>query len=123
MEGRAGIETLVRAGFDLTIGELASDELQVRDSASGQRYRTIQQAISGFSFVLGADIAHVADSEFLPESRGVLPESTRERVRIGVHWQNKKGASAFYGLTHLSEEFQGQPEGQLIGSFQINWKF
>ena len=68
VEGRAGNETLVRAGFDLTIGEMGQGELLVRDSVTGQRYRTIQSEWSGYSFVLGADIAAVSDSEFCPKT-------------------------------------------------------
>jgi outer membrane protein LpxR len=123
LEGRAGNETLVRAGFDLTIGELGQGELLVRDSVSGQRYQTIRADWSGYSFVFGADIARVTDTEFLPEASGVLAESTRERLRIGVMWQSESGISGFYGLTYLGEEFRGQSEGQVLGSVRFRVPF
>lgn len=123
IEGRAGVETLVRAGFDLTFGELGRDELLVRDSVTGQRYRAITGDWTGYSFVLGADIAHVADSEFLPDDRGIDVSSSRERLRAGVMWQGESGVSGFYGVTYLGEEFEGQPEGQFVGSIRFRLGF
>jgi hypothetical protein len=46
----------------------------------------------------------------------------RKRVRAGVHF----GADpwdVFYGIAWLGEEFEAQPEGQLVGTFQIAWPF
>jgi hypothetical protein len=123
LEGRAGAETLVRAGVDLTFGSVGIGELLVRESVTGQRYRVIRNdAAPGFSFLLGADIAHVSDSIYLPSERGYALTDSRDRLRAGVHWQGA-GASAFYGLTYLGEEFQAQQQGQLIGSVRINLKF
>lgn len=123
LEGRAGAETLVRAGFDLTFGGVGADDFMVRESTTGQRYRVVRgQGETGFSFLLGADIAHVADSIFLPESRGIALTPSRDRLRAGVHWQGE-GASAFYGLTYLGEEFEAQSEGQVVGSVRINLSF
>ncbi len=123
LEGRAGVETLARAGFDLTFGELGKNELLIRDPVSGHRYRVIRQDWEGFSFVLGADIARVADSVYLPALGGLELTETRSRARLGMHWQGKNGASVFYGLSYLGEEFKAQPEGQLIGSIRVNWRF
>ncbi|MEL6452561.1 MAG: lipid A-modifier LpxR family protein [Pseudomonadota bacterium] len=122
VEARAGNETLIRTGFDLTFGQLGEGELMVRDSVSGQRYRTILGDWSGYSFVFGADIAHVANSEFLPDG-GVTMSDTRERVRAGVMWQSEAGISGFYGLTYLGEEFEEQSEGQIVGSVRIRVAF
>ena len=123
VEGRAGIETLARIGADLTFGQLGQGEFSARDNVTGHRYRIIRQPWTGFSFVLGADVAHVSDSEFLPSSSGVTLEQSQTRLRAGVNWQNQRGASVFYGITRLSEEFEGQPESQLLGSVQFNLKF
>lgn len=123
MEGRAGAETLVRAGLDLTFGTVGLGELLVRDGVTGQRYRVISEnAAPGFSFLLGADIAHVADSIYLPEDRGYTLTDSRDRLRAGLHWQGER-AAAFYGLTYLGEEFEAQKEGQLVGSIRINLSF
>ncbi|MEQ6250081.1 lipid A-modifier LpxR family protein [Sulfitobacter sp. HNIBRBA3233] len=123
VEGRAGAETMVRAGMDLTIGRIGQGEFMVRESVTGHRYRVIQNSdTTGFSFLLGADVAHVADSIYLPEDRGYELTPSRDRLRAGVHWQGRT-ASAFYGLTYLSEEFEAQTEGQLTGSVRINLSF
>ncbi|WP_299546621.1 lipid A-modifier LpxR family protein [uncultured Tateyamaria sp.] len=120
VEARAGVETLVRAGVDFTYGALGRGELLVRDGVSGQRYDVVQSDWTGFSFVLGADIARVTDSELLPAASGINPEDTRERLRAGVMWRSETGISGFYGVTYLGEEFEGQDEGQIVGA--IRWR-
>ena len=123
VEARAGNETLARVGFDLTFGEFGRGALLVRDSVTGQRYRAIEADWTGVSFVLGADVAHVIDSEFLPDNDPVSLDETRERVRAGVHWRSETGVSAFVGLTYLGEEFEGQDEGQVVGSLRVRLLF
>jgi hypothetical protein len=123
VEARAGIETLVRVGFDLTFGDLGRGELMSRDPVSGQRYRTIGQDWTGFSTMLGADIAYVGSSEFFPENRGPTLNEIRERVRLGVQWQGEKDTAVFYGVTWLGEEFEGQAGNQVIGSARLNFRF
>ena len=118
-EGRAGDETLVRVGADLTFGVMGLDDLLVRESISGQRYRAIKGQNEGLSLVLGADIAHVFNSVYLPEQRGYQLVDTRERVRLGIQYQ-KQGTGIFYGLTWLGEEFVGQTESQLVGSLKLD---
>ncbi|MGH1425512.1 MAG: lipid A-modifier LpxR family protein [Pseudooceanicola sp.] len=120
VEGRYGVETLVRAGVDLTVGEVGRGELLVRDPVSGNRYRTLKQHAPGFSFVMGADVAKVTDSIFLPEPAFGVED--RARVRAGVHWEGKK-ARVFYGVTWLSKEFSAQTEGQVIGSLRLDYDF
>lgn len=122
VEARAGAETMLRAGADLSIGRVGTGELLVRDPVSGQRYRTIQNAQSGMSFVLGGDIAKVDDSVFLPSADGYVLSDSRKRLRAGLHWQGES-SSAFYGVTWLSEEFSGQGEGQMVGSLRLNLNF
>ncbi len=122
LEARAGVETLVRAGFDLTIGRVGQGELWVRDSVTGHRYRAIKQATPGMALVLGADFTAVQDSEFLPETGGLERSDERSRVRAGVHWQGEN-AALFYGMTWLSEEFEAQDESQVLGAVQISLKF
>lgn len=123
VEGRAGNETLLRTGFDVTIGAQGRGELLVRDSVTGHRYRTIQADWSGFSFVFGADIATVADSKFVPEGGAVALSDTRERVRAGMTWRSQTGITGFYGLTYLGEEFEGQSQGQIVGSVRLRVAF
>ena len=121
-EARAGDESLVRIGADLTVGLVGRGELLVRDSVTGQRYRAVYDSAPGYSFTIGGDIAYVADSVYLPEQRGYELTSHRDRARVGVHWQGEK-ASAFYGLTYLGKEFSGQSEGQVTGSLRVKLRF
>lgn len=123
-EARAGDESLLRIGADLTIGDTLEGALMVRDPVSGQRYRAVKPVDSygGASFVVGADIAYVADSGYLPENRGFNLTDTRERVRAGIHWSSTN-SGFFYGLTWLSREFQAQKESQLVGTLKLDMKF
>ncbi len=118
-----GVETLARAGFDLTFGPLANGELRIRDGVTGQRYRVVKQEWSGFSYVFGADLAHVENSIFLPSGGAAVLKDTRWRARAGVHWQGTNNSSLFYGLTWLGEEFESQRETQFLGSLQFSIQF
>jgi len=123
VEARAGDETLVRAGGDLVIGSLGQQDLMLRDTATGQRFRAVSGAVQpGVSVVMGGDIARVFDSHYLPEGEAVTASDTRHRLRAGVHWQGEK-SSAFYGVTYLSPEFDEQDEGQVVGALTLNFRF
>lgn len=121
-EFRAGVETFARVGFDLTFGDVGTADLLVRDPVTGHRYRTIKRASQGFSWIVGADIAKVYDSAYLPEDRGYALSDARSRVRAGVHWQGEKSA-VFYGLTWLSKEFVGQRDEQVVGALRLDLQF
>lgn len=122
-EARAGAETLVRVGADLTFGQALEGELLVRDPVTGQRYRVVQNGKPGYAFVMGADTAYVEDSVYLPSSRGYALSDARNRVRAGVHYGARSGHRAFYGLTWLDREFKGQKEGQIVGSVRLQIEF
>ena len=123
VEAQAGVESLVRVGGDLVIGTLGRDDLMLRDGATGQRYRAVEGTRdNSVSFVLGGDLAQVFDSALLPENGMAKRSEDRSRLRAGVHWQGQK-ASAFYGLTYLSPEFDQQSSGQVVGSLNLNLKF
>ncbi len=121
-EVRAGDETLVRVGADILIGSVGRGELFARESISGQRYRVIYQSQQGLSLTMGADIAYVSESVYLPQDRGYSLSSHRDRARAGINWQGEN-ASAFYGLTYLGKEFEAQSEGQVIGSIRVKLRF
>lgn len=121
-ELRWGVETMARVGLDFTLGAAGQGELLVRDPVTGQRYRAIYEQVPGFSYVMGGDIAYVQDSALLPQDRGYEVEKRRARLRAGLHWQGEQN-STFYGLTYLSEEFEGQPEGQVVGSIRLKIHF
>lgn len=123
VEAEAGLETLVRAGGDVVIGNFGQGDMLVRDAVTGQRYRSIRNnRTGGLSFVVGGDVAHVASSHLLPSGGGAPLEPTRKRLRAGFNWQNSQ-MSAFYGVTWLSREFTTQPEGQVVGSLHISLRF
>ena len=122
LEARAGVETLVRAGVDVTIGEMGRGELLIRDPVTGHRYRTMPQGNRGFSFVFGADIASVDSSAYFPASSEARMRDARTRLRGGLHWQGGP-AALFYGLTWLGKEFEAQDEGQFVGSVRVDLNF
>ena len=122
-EARAGLETMARVGADLELGHLGQGALMVRDPVTGQRYRTVQNDLFGYAFVLGADTAYVDSSALLPASRGYRLSDARNRVRAGMHWKSPAGHHAFYGLTWLDREFKGQSEGQFVGSVRLHVEF
>lgn len=120
---QAGVETYVRAGGDLVIGSFGKGALMLRDEVTGQRYRAVDGAhIPAMSFTLGGDVARVFDSAYLPDGGAAVAEDTRTRLRAGVQWQGEQ-ASVFYGVTYLSPEFEAQPEGQFVGSLNVNLRF
>jgi hypothetical protein len=123
VEARAGDETLLRAGFDLVFGSYGAGTLMLRDPGTGQRYVGAEGARqSGFSVILGADVAHVFDSVYLDSEGPTAAEDHRTRLRGGLHWRGNR-ADVFYGVTWLSEEFANQDEGQLLGSLKLNFQF
>lgn len=122
-EARLGVEDLIRAGADITIGGIGQGELLVRDPVSGHRYRVVRGDHAGTSFVFGGDIAYVDDSDYLPGNGPVTLREDRSRLRAGLHWENRKGAALFYGLTWLGEEFEEQRESQFLGSVQFRLRF
>lgn len=124
VEARAGTETLARVGFDLTFGRYGSSGLLIRNPVSGHRFSAVEDAAyAGFSWLLGADVAYVENSIYIPSSGPVRLEDTRTRVRGGVHWRTRAGSAVFYGVTWLSEEFNTQSEAQVVGSLQLRVKF
>ena len=119
---RAGDETLARVGFDLTIGQVGRSELLVRDKITGQRYRTMRSGPKGVSGIFGFDAAYVADSAYIPNSGSVSLKHERYRARLGLNWEARHGP-LFYGVTYLSEEFNQQPEAQVVGSLNFKISF
>ncbi len=122
-EVKTGPEDFARVGFDVMYGRIGQSDLLIRDVPTGQLYRGVEGVDGGLAFTFGADYTHVADSAWLPDDRGVTALDNRTRLRAGAHWQFAEDVSFFYGLTYLSEEFEGQPEGQLLGSLKLNLNF
>lgn len=123
VEGRLGIEDMVRVGADITIGPVGQGGLMVRAPVTGQRYRVIENSFQGTSFVVGGDVAYVDDSDLLPSGQGYSVTDMRTRLRAGLHWETANGSSGFYGLTWLDKEFDTQREAQVVGSVRLNLQF
>ncbi len=122
-EAQVGVETLVRAGVDLSFGHYGEDALMLRDPVSGQRYRAVAgDLVPGLTFTLGGDVARVFDSALLPDGGAAPRKDSRTRLRAGLAWQGK-AASVFYGLTWLGKEFETQREAQMVGAFSLTLRF
>ncbi|MCP1169820.1 lipid A-modifier LpxR family protein [Limimaricola litoreus] len=117
LAAEAGAEEMLRAGVDAIWGGIGHTDLWLRDPVTGQPYRGIEAEATGLALTVGADAAWVEDSVFLPgrEARD------RRRARIGLHWQSGPEVRLFYGLTWLSEEFDGQYDSQVLGALKLEF--
>jgi hypothetical protein len=123
VEVQAGVEQIARVGADVILGRVGQADLMIRDNPTGNLYRVTKEGVTGLSFIAGADWARVGDSLWLPESGGAGPLDDRWRARAGAFLQVTPTSDWFAGVTWLSPEFTGQPEGQLVGSITIGWVF
>lgn len=121
IELQAGVEEILRAGVDITLGGFGQGGLRMRDPITGQRIAAVVGEDGGFSALLGGDFAYIGGSEFFP-SNGPDLEDTRARLRAGVNYGFGQ-SNLFYGVTYLSEEFENQPFGQVVGSLSLNLRF
>jgi len=123
-QAQAGVETFARVGADLMLGVAAGGGPVARDPVTGHRLPA-GPGLRGAGLVLGADVARVFDSRYLPEDGGPPPADHRARLRAGLLWQGggPQGARLFTGLTWLGPEYDGQPEGQVVGSIHLALRF
>jgi hypothetical protein len=122
-EAQIGVETFARLGADVFWGGRDDDQLRLRDVTTGQLYNSAGEHTGpDVEFMLGADIAHVWSSEYLPATDGYVVEPVRFRGRAGVQVSAPQ-ADMFYGVTWLGPEFEAQPSGQLVGSLNVNLRF
>ena len=123
VEARQGAEDTLRAGADMIFGRVGQDDVLLRDVVTGQLYRGTQDDQTGVSVVVGGDVTAAGDSIFLPGSEGYAPTENRTRARAGLNWQPVPGITFFYGATYLGPEFEGQDDGQVVGSLKLNFNF
>lgn len=123
-QAQHGVETFARLGVDLLFGDAQPDAVRLRDVTTGQLYAPVRKDgdAPNVEFMLGADVAHVWSSQYLPSADGFTAEPTRFRGRAGLRLSASQ-ADLFYGLSWLSPEFEGQPKGQLVGSLNVNLRF
>lgn len=122
-EAQAGVEDTVRIGADVVLGRVGQADLLTRDATTGHLIRAVEGPATGLAVTAGLDWGIVGNTLYLPEDEGFSALDDRWRARAGVHWQMAPRTSFFYGVTWLSEEFEGQPEGQLLGSLKLNFNF
>ena len=122
-EVQAGVETFVRVGTDAIFGRAMVNDFLLRDSVSGQLVNHAKADNSiGFGFLVGADAAYIADSNYLPNAGATKFEEFRPRVRAGLVYETHK-FDMFYGLTWLGKEFESQPDSQVLGSLNLRMHF
>jgi hypothetical protein len=122
-EVQAGVESFGRIGLDVVVGTHGRGGLLLRDPVTGHRVTAVRgEQTAGFSLVLGADTAVVADSRLLPAGGAAVLERNRHRLRLGGHWMGGT-AEVFYGVAWLSREFAGQDEGQVVGALNARILF
>lgn len=122
VQAQVGLETLVRVGGDFRFGNYDADALLLRDTVTGQRVIGVPgESAGGLSFTAGGDVAYVGDSVLLPRE-GPDAETIRYRLRGGVNYTFGP-SNFFYGVTYMSEEFEDQPEGQLVGTLSLMLRF
>ena len=118
-----GVETFIRAGVDLTLARRPDMGIRLRNSLTGQRVPALNPGGQRqLSLGLGADVAYVASSAYLPATRGVTPGRLRTRLRAGVFYQSRT-FDLFYGVSWHSPEFTAQREGQVIGTVSLGVRF
>ncbi|WP_439103256.1 lipid A-modifier LpxR family protein [Celeribacter marinus] len=124
VEAQVGPETLARLGVDYVFGDVGQSGLMLRDPVTGLLYNGIESATrdESTSFILGADVAVVADSQFLPKRDGYEVQDARTRLRAGLYTTVGR-AKIFYGAAWLSPEFAAQPEGQVVGALNVSFEF
>ena len=122
-DARHGDETFLRVGADLTLGACGADGRGLRDTITGHRVAAIRGAGAGGIYgTFGADVAALAGSAWLPEGGAAVASDSRTRLRAGLGYAGDR-AEGFYGLTWLSREFEGQGEGQVVGSVTVKLRF
>jgi len=123
VEAQTGVETFVRIGGDMTFGQLGKGDMQVRDVVTGFRTPAIKGVRPrGVSFLLGGDMAYVANSKYLPAASGFTLQDPRMRLRAGIYAE-RESTSIFYGLTWLGREFTNQTGSQVVGSIAVRMHF
>lgn len=118
----AGFENHSRIGIDATLGGPGFASLSSRDPVSGfllpaWRRAEFANGRSGSALVLGVDLARDHGSNLFTRG-GVQPTRYRTRARVGV-MHSFANWTGFAGVTHLSREFEGQIEPQVIGTLAL----
>ncbi|MEM7056959.1 MAG: lipid A-modifier LpxR family protein [Pseudomonadota bacterium] len=122
-------ENSVRVGIDLITGSSLKARTWNHEPAIGAMIAGGSAPRDGFQWAtwVGGDVGYVAQDAFLDGGfDGSGPSTPREevtaRIRAGVMMEYDNFAMS-YSVVWLSPEFEAQPEGQLVGGFQIKYRF
>jgi hypothetical protein len=119
---QAGVEDILRAGVDVSLGIDRDLTQPIRDIITGQQFPVRYDTLDQIQLTFGVDVASVEGSEFFPATHTAVAEDTRTRVR-GSIFAPLGAADVNYGLTWMSEEFTAQSEPQLLGSIGVEFRF
>lgn len=122
-------ENSVRVGADLITGSSLKARTWNHEPAIGALIAGGSAPREGVNWAtwIGADIGYVASDAFLDGGFDRSGPSTARteltaRVRAGVMMEVDNFAVT-YSLSWLSQEFDAQPDGQLVGGFQVKYRF
>lgn len=106
-------EVSARVGGDVLVGVARARTVELATGAP------MLGAGDGLTLFVGGDVGHVAHDALLGDAD---PEEVVARARAGVFVGLGRIGIGF-SLNWLSPEFEGQPEGQLIGAAQVAYRF
>ncbi len=117
-----GAEQVGTVGADFLIGDIASQDIWARDVTTGRLTSPYADQAEGISFIAGWDTSMVESSYLISDASSAVLLPERSRVRAGVQFNGPMG-DIFFGQAWLSEEFEGQVEGQQVGMLSISFIF
>lgn len=122
-------ENSARAGADLIVGSSLNARTWNHEPAIGALIPGGSKPRDGVHWMtwVGADIGYVASDAFLDggfdgNSPSVDRNALTGRARVGIMAEYNNFAAS-YSLNWLSAEFDRQPDGQVIGAFQVKYRF
>jgi hypothetical protein len=129
VQGSLGMrEVSLRAGADLFVGSALEGRTWGADLSTGAMIAGESVRRPGFhwTYFLGGDVGYVAWDAFLgggfaADGREIGREEIVARARAGAFLEYGRVGIGF-SLNWLSQEFDRQPEGQLIGAFQLKYR-
>lgn len=129
VQGSLGMrEVSLRAGADFFVGSALEGRTWGSDLATGAVMAGESMHRDGFEWTafVGGDVGYVAwdaflDGGFAANGRSVDRAEIVARARAGVLLEYGRVGVGF-SVNWLSEEFETQPEGQLIGAIQLKYR-
>lgn len=93
------------------------------ESDAGFGYQLVGRAASGWDIVFGGRQGDLAEEAAEQASPDALEKSRpRRKLRAGLKTR-RDNVSAFYGLGWQGDEFEGEPDDNLVGAMQLQLRF